>query len=185
MSKLNNQNSIRDQLHSITRLIQWFTINYKTNYIQLQDQLQSITRLIQWFTINCKTNYYQLQWFTMICMQLRNQYNDLQSITRPFTRYVQWFTTNYNPITITITMISSQFRSDYIQLQLTRVSFTIINNQLQWLLWPFTSIYNSYYNQIQLLLQLFTIGLTTNYNNIVIKDLELCTMAYRHLPIDC
>ena len=41
------------------------------------------------------------------------------------------------------------------------------------------------YNQIQLLLQLFTIGLTTNYNNIVIKDSELCTTAYQYLPMDC
>ena len=68
-------------------------------YNQLQDQLHSIT-------FNYKTNYYQLQWSAMIC-------NDLHAIMKP----IQWFTTNYNLITITITMIYSQFRSDYNQLQ--------------------------------------------------------------------
>jgi hypothetical protein len=40
-------------------------------------------------------------------------------------------------------------------------------NQLQPITMTLISIYNSYYNQIQLLQQLFTIGLTINYNSIV------------------
>jgi hypothetical protein len=47
------------------------------------------------------------------------------------------------------------------------------------------SIYNSYYNQIQLLQQLFTIGLTINYNSIVKESSVLCTMACQQRPMDC
>ena len=87
---------------------------------------------------------------------LQDNYNDLQD--------------NYNdlqPITMPIT-----------------ISLNELCNHLQFTM-TFMTIYNSHDNQIQLLLQSFTIGSTTNYNSIVIKYSVLCTMACRQRPRDC